>query len=150
MLNTKLGFFYAHTYHIRDLTKMVERFKDIGGCPLFHYYSLFGVNYGRFLTKRKMAAVFVFCLKTSKTYRMKTKQSLGTHYVPAYRSTTGSKLPSFIAYFLPEECKVRTRADFYYVTAIAFICATLFFFPCIVGAIACVVKAKQQKGGNQS
>ncbi|MCS2957618.1 hypothetical protein NXX53_11690 [Bacteroides salyersiae] len=79
---------------------------------------------------------------------MKTKIS-GTNYVPAYRTSTGSKLNSFINYFLPEDCKVETRSDLYYVTAIVFLCATFFFFPCIVGAIACVVKAKRQKGGQQ-
>lgn len=77
------------------------------------------------------------------------KQPLGTNYVPAHRATTDGKLSQFIAYFLPEDCKVKTRADFYYLTAIAFICATFFFPPCIAGAIACVVKAKQQKGGSQ-
>lgn len=75
------------------------------------------------------------------------KQSLGTHYVPSHRTTSDGKLPAFIAYFLPEDCKVRTRADYYYVTGIAFLCATFIFPPCIAGAIACVVKAKQQKGG---
>lgn len=80
---------------------------------------------------------------------MRTKEPTGTHYVPAHRTTTDGKLSQFIAYFLPEDCKVRTRADFYYVTALAFLCATFFFYPCIAGAIACVVKAKQQKGGNQ-
>lgn len=80
---------------------------------------------------------------------MRTKQSLGTNYVPAYRSTTGSKLPAFIAYFLPEDCKVRTRADYYYVTAIALFCATFFFHYCLLGSIICVVKAKQLEGGNQ-
>lgn len=77
------------------------------------------------------------------------KQPIGTNYVPAHRTTTDGKLSQFIAYFLPEECKVRTRADFYYLTGIAFICATFFFPPCIAGAIVCVIKAKQQKGGDQ-
>lgn len=77
------------------------------------------------------------------------KQSTGTNYVPAYRTFTGSKLNSLITYFLPEDCRVKTRSDFYYVTAIAFVCLTFFFPPCIAGAIACVVKAKQQKGGAQ-
>lgn len=77
---------------------------------------------------------------------MRTKESLGTHYVPAYRTSTGSKLNSLITYFLPEDCKVETRSDFYYVTAIAFLCATFVFPPFIVGVITCVIKAKRQKG----
>ena len=77
------------------------------------------------------------------------KQLLGTNYVPAHRSTTDDKLPSFIAFFLPEDCKVKTKADFYYVTAIACLCATLIFPPCIITAIYCVVKAKRQEGGKQ-
>lgn len=68
---------------------------------------------------------------------MKTKP-IGTDYVPAYRSTIGSK---------PSTLTSETRADFYYVTAIAFTCATFIFPPFVVGAIACVIKAKQMKGG---
>lgn len=80
---------------------------------------------------------------------MRTKESTGIHYVPTHRTTSDGKFSQFITYFLPEDCKVSTRADYYYVTAIAFLCATFFFYPCIAGAIACVVKAKQQKGGKQ-
>lgn len=77
------------------------------------------------------------------------KQTLGTNYVPAHRATTDDKLPSFISYFLPEDCKIKTSADFYYCTAIACICATFIFPPFIVAAAYCVVKAKKQKGGHQ-
>ncbi|MEG0647663.1 MAG: hypothetical protein RR471_10890 [Bacteroides sp.] len=69
--------------------------------------------------------------------------------MPAHRSTADGKLPSFIAFFLPEDCKVKTSADFYYVTAITCLCATFIFPPCVLAAVYCVVKAKRQKGGNQ-
>lgn len=61
-----------------------------------------------------------------------------------------SKSSSFISYFLPEECRVRTRADFYYVAALAFLCVTFIFVPFIIGTIACVVKAKKYQKGGQS
>lgn len=80
---------------------------------------------------------------------MKSKQSLGTNYVPAHRSTVDGKLPSFIAFFLPEDCKVQTSADFYYVTAIACLCATFIFPPCILAAAYYIIKAKRQKGTEQ-
>lgn len=63
---------------------------NIGGC-LSHYFSLFGVNYGRFLAKRESAAVFAlplvgrFSTKMLKTYRMKQKDS-GTLFVPQFRT----------------------------------------------------------------
>ena len=78
---------------------------------------------------------------------MKTKETLGTNYVPAHRVSTDGKINSVINYFLPTDCKIETRSDLYYVTAIAFLCAAFLFPPCIAGAIACVIKAKQQKGG---
>lgn len=89
------------------------------------------------------------CMNNSNAVITPADETGNTIYVPTYRTSTSSKLSQFIVYFLPEDCKVRTRADFYYVTALAFLCATFLFPPCIAGAIACVVKAKQQKGGNQ-
>lgn len=89
------------------------------------------------------------CMNNSNAVITPADETGNTIYVPTYRISTGSKPSPFIAYFLPEDCKVRTSADFYYVTALAFLCATFLFPPCIVGTIACVVKAKQQKGGNQ-
>lgn len=87
-------------------------------------------------------------LKNAKTNSDIKRKSLGANYVPAHQSIDG-KLSSMINYFLPEDCRVRTRADFYYVTAVAFICATLVFPPFVVGAIVCVIKAKRKKGGQQ-
>lgn len=74
------------------------------------------------------------------------KETTGTHYVPVHRTTDG-KFNSFINYFLPEECKVRSRSDFYYVTAIAFASAGFLFPLLFIVAMACVVLAK--KGGQK-
>lgn len=77
------------------------------------------------------------------------KESIGTH-VPASGVSTTDKINSVINYFLPEECRIRNRSDFYYVTAIAFVCGTLLFSPLIVGALVCVYKAKKcRKGGTE-
>lgn len=72
------------------------------------------------------------------------KETTGTHYVPVHRTTDG-KFNSLINYFLPEECKVRSQSDFYYVTAIALASAGFIYPPLFIGAVACVVAAK--KGG---
>jgi hypothetical protein len=74
------------------------------------------------------------------------KETTGTHYVPAHRATDG-KFNSFINYFLPEECRVRNRSDFYYVTAVALISAAFIYPPLIFGAAVCVIVAK--RGGNK-
>lgn len=74
------------------------------------------------------------------------KETTGTQYVPAHHATDG-KISSFINYFLPEECKVRSRSDFYYVTAIALCSAGFLFPPLFIAAMACVVLAK--KGGQK-
>lgn len=74
------------------------------------------------------------------------KETTGTQYVPVHRSTDG-KLNSFINYFLPEECKVRSRSDFYYVTALTFASAGFIFPLLFIGAVACVIAAK--KGGQR-
>lgn len=126
---------------------------NIGGC-LSHYFSLFGVNYGRFLAKRESAAVFAlplvgrFSTKMLKTYRMKQKDS-GTLFVPQFRTPEPTTIPhqsnSAIDDFIPSDCKVKTSSDAYYVSAIACLCATFIFPPCILAAIYCVIKAK--KGG---
>lgn len=79
------------------------------------------------------------------SYSMK-KQTTGTQYVPVHRSADG-KFNSFINYFLPEDCRVRSRSDFYYVTAIALCSAGFLFPPLFIGAVACVIAAK--KGGKQ-
>lgn len=87
------------------------------------------------------------CMNNSNAAITSTDETGNTTYVPSYRTSTGSKLNSLATYFLPEDCKVETRSDFYYVTAIAFLCATFVFPPFIVGVITCVIKAKRQKGG---
>ena len=46
---------------------------------------------------------------------------------------------------LPDDCQVKTKTDAYYLGAIAFIAATLVYWPFIIGAVFCVIKAK--KGG---
>ena len=74
------------------------------------------------------------------------KETTGTHYVPVHRTIDG-KFNSFINYFLPEECKVRSQSDFYYVTAIALASAGFIYPPLFIGAAACVVDAK--KGGQK-
>ncbi len=74
------------------------------------------------------------------------KQITGTQYVHAHHTIDG-KINSFINYFFPEECKVRSRSDFYYVTAIA-LCSAGFLFPLLfIVAMVCVILAK--KGGQK-
>lgn len=73
------------------------------------------------------------------------KETTGTHYVPVHRTTDG-KFNSLINYFLPEECKVRSQSDFYYVTAIALASAGFIYPPLFIGAVACVVAAKKGEG----
>ena len=59
------------------------------------------------------------------------KETTGTHYVPVHRTTDG-KFNSLINYFLPEECKVRSQSDFYYVTAIALASAGFIYPPLFI------------------
>lgn len=44
---------------------------------------------------------------------------------------------------IPEDCKIRTRADYYYFTAIAFTCAGLICPLFFIGMVICVIKAKR-------
>ena len=82
-------------------------------------------------------------------HRMK-KQSPGTQYVPVFRSSDkpiANRLNSVLSYFLPEDCKITSKSDFYYASSIACLCATFLFPWFIVGAALCLYKAK--KGGSK-
>ena len=46
---------------------------------------------------------------------------------------------------LPDDCQVKSKTDVCYIGAIAFVSATLVFWPFVIGAVFCVIKAK--KGG---
>ena len=69
----------------------------------------------------------------------------GANSVPTSGTNAESKKESFLNFFLPEECKIKSSSDFWYVNAIALVCAAFIFPPLIIGAAICVVKAK--KGG---
>lgn len=78
------------------------------------------------------------------------KQSPGTQYVPVFRSSDkpiANRLNSVLSYFLPEDCKITSKSDFYYASSIACLCATFLFPWFIVGAAICLYKAK--KGGSK-
>lgn len=85
---------------------------------------------------------------------MKTN-STNANYVPAYRSKEErrSKLSQFISYLLPEDCKIETRSDFYYLCSIGFICVTFIFPPAIFAVAYCIGKARRkadkEKGGRK-
>lgn len=89
-------------------------------------------------------------LKCQTAVSMK-KKSTDTLFVPQFRTPERTTIPhqsnSAIDDFIPSDCKVKTSSDAYYVSAIACLCATFIFPPCILAAIYCVIKAK--KGGKQ-
>ena len=81
---------------------------------------------------------------------MKQKTS-GTLYVPVSRTQSNTNtLMERYCRSLEENCTVKNAADGYYVSAIACICLTFIFPPCVIAAIYCVVKAKKaEKGGKR-
>ena len=81
---------------------------------------------------------------------MKQKTS-GTHYVPVFRtqSDTNTLMERYYR-SLEEDCTVKNAADGYYASAIACICLTFIFPPCVIAAIYCVVKAKKAEKGGRS
>lgn len=89
-------------------------------------------------------------LKCQTAVSMK-KKSTGTLFVPQFRTPEPTTVPhqsnSAIDDFIPSDCKVKTSSDAYYVSAIACLCATFIFPPCILTAIYCVIKTK--KGGTK-
>ncbi|MDY5433700.1 hypothetical protein [Bacteroides pyogenes] len=77
--------------------------------------------------------------------------TLGTHQVPA-SDEKASALTERVnnlqhRYYrsLAPDCEVKTSSDAYYVSAIACICLTFIFPPCVLAAGYCLYKAK--KGG---
>lgn len=82
--------------------------------------------------------------------------TLGTHQVPASGvSASGEKAGALTERVnnlqrrhyrsLAPDCEVKTSSDAYYVSAIACICLTFIFPPCVLAAGYCLYKAK--KGG---
>ena len=78
---------------------------------------------------------------------MDKTMTLGTTSVPVLRLSAG-RIRELLNRVLPEECRIKTASDAWYVAAIASACVMLVFPPAI-GALAwCVVQAKK-KGGAQ-
>lgn len=75
---------------------------------------------------------------------MKTKttdaQSVSTIHTSI---TSDAKQSQLLDNALPEACKVRTRSDYYYFTAIAFACAGFIIPLFFIGMAICVIKAKR-------
>lgn len=73
---------------------------------------------------------------------MKT-ESTGTNYVPSFR-TQSDKNTLLERYFRSlSDCEVKTKSDFYYVSAIACLCMTFICLPCVIAFIYCIIKAKK-------
>lgn len=97
-----------------------------------------------------MAAVLVFFrLPKCQTVRIMKKNNSGTLSVPAIGklSIAKAKLISLLNCILPGDCQIKTSRDGYIVATIFFICITLFFYPAIVAAVWCGVKAGLHKEG---
>ncbi len=77
---------------------------------------------------------------------MKKKTIMGTD-VPVTGADTGSENNSLWDILLPEECRIKSRSDYFYVTALFFLVAGFLFPPFLIGAVACVLLAK--KGGRK-
>ena len=70
----------------------------------------------------------------------------GTRSVPASRVSVAERMRELLNRVLPEECRIKTAQDAWYVGAIASACVMMVFPPAI-GALAwCVIQAKK-KGG---
>ena len=67
----------------------------------------------------------------------------GTKEVPTFHSE--SEEESFFNWYLRnlDDCKIKTKSDAYYVSAIALFSLTFLFPPFILGAMYCVIKAKK-------
>lgn len=79
------------------------------------------------------------------------KETLGTNYVPSFRTNGMSNAP-LERYFreLEKDCAIKSASDAYYFSAIACICLTFIFPPAVIGAGICIYRAKKcQKGGNK-
>ena len=80
------------------------------------------------------------------------KNNSGTLQVPAIGLLTNvkSKLISLLNCLLPEDCQIKTSRDGYIVASIFFLCITLFFYPVIVAAVWCVIKAGLHTEGGKA
>lgn len=88
---------------------------------------------------------------TAKLSQYMKKETLGTNYVPSFR-TNGMNNTLQERYFrsLKEECAIKSASDAYYISAVACICLTFIFPPAVIGAAICVYRAKKcQKGGDK-
>ncbi|WP_278960934.1 hypothetical protein [Bacteroides pyogenes] len=73
------------------------------------------------------------------------KTTPGTTYVPSFRSTQNVNTLQERYFRSLSDCQVKTSSDAYYVSAIACICLTFIFPPCVIAAGYCLYQAK--KGG---
>ena len=74
----------------------------------------------------------------------------GTRSVPASRVSVAERMRELLNRVLPEECRIETAQDAWYVAAIGAACVMMVFPPAI-GALAwCVIRAKKAgKGGER-
>lgn len=70
-------------------------------------------------------------------------QTLGANSAPAARSKNEVQKDSLLGILLPEDCRIRTRSDYFYVTSLFFLVAGFIFPPLIIGSAVCVALAKK-------
>ena len=76
---------------------------------------------------------------------MKKELTLGTPTVPVLRLPAG-RIRELLNRVLPEECRIETAQDAWYVAAIGAACVMLVFPPALLVLAWCVIQAKK-KGG---
>ena len=72
--------------------------------------------------------------------------TLGTRSVPALRANVAGRTRELLNRVLPEECRIKTAQDAWYVAAIGAACVMMVFPPAIGALAYCVIQAKR-KGG---
>ena len=70
----------------------------------------------------------------------------GTQVVPASRVSVAERMRVLLNRVLPEECRIETASDGWYVAAIGAACVMMVFPPAIGVLAWCVIQAKK-KGG---
>lgn len=74
----------------------------------------------------------------------------GTRSVPAPRVSVAERMRVLLNRALPEECKIETAQDAWYVAAIGAACVMMVFPPAVLALAWCVVRAKKAgKGGER-
>lgn len=70
-------------------------------------------------------------------------QILGANSAPATRSKNEAQKDSLLGILLPDECRIKSRSDYFYVTSLFFLVAGFIFPPLVLGSAVCVALAKK-------